>query len=50
MSQLSPPKYHSFANNFMRECTSHVTPCYTSYIRRNTYMDLGAVTVPKTQR
>jgi hypothetical protein len=46
----SPPKYHSFAKTFMRDSTSRVTPCYRSYICRNIYMDLGAITVPKTLR
>jgi hypothetical protein len=47
--------YHSFADDFMggvllshKHSTSCVTPCYASYINRNTYMDLGLSTVPKT--
>jgi hypothetical protein len=49
--------YHRFADNFMgglllshKHSTSRVTPCYTSYLGRNTYMGLGLITVPKTQR
>jgi hypothetical protein len=30
---------------FTQTQTSRVTPCYTSYIRRNTHIDLGSITV-----
>jgi hypothetical protein len=56
--QLYPIKntlYHRFAKDFMgglslshKHSTSRVTPCYTSYIRGNTFMYLGSVTIPKT--
>jgi hypothetical protein len=49
--------YHRFTDNFMggllllhKHSTSHVTPCYMLYIHRNTYVDLGLITVPKTRR
>jgi hypothetical protein len=33
-----------------KHSTSRVTPCYTSYIHRNAYRDLGSITVPKNSK